>query len=117
MLIAEDLLLLLTDDVSGRLSVAAGPVDVGLAGANLLELTLMNRVDLSGEADEGKPGRVVVRDPAPTGDAVLDTALQVLAAHPGKKPSAVLTPLSRHLRRTLYERLADAGVVRAEEGR
>jgi hypothetical protein len=117
MLIAEDLLLLLTEDVSGRLAVSSEPADLGLAGAALLELTLMNKVDLSREGDPGKPGRVVVRDPAPTGDAVLDTALDVLAAHPGKKPAAVLRPLAKHLRATLYERLAGAGLVRAEEGR
>lgn len=116
MLIAEDLLLLLTADESGRLSAPAEQVDVGLAGANLLELALMDRVDLSGQGDGGRPGRIVA-DPASTGDPVLDAALEILAARQGKKPSTVLTPLSRHLRRTLYERLADKGVLRAEQGR
>ncbi|MGH3203836.1 MAG: GPP34 family phosphoprotein [Streptosporangiaceae bacterium] len=49
MLLAEDLLLLVTDDASGRLSVPAAQVDAGLGGANLVELTLLNKVDLSGE--------------------------------------------------------------------
>jgi hypothetical protein len=35
MLLAEDLLLLVTDDVSGRLSVPAAQVDAGLGGANI----------------------------------------------------------------------------------
>jgi hypothetical protein len=46
MLLAEDLLLLVTDDASGRLSVPAAQVDAGLGGANLAELTLMNKVGL-----------------------------------------------------------------------
>jgi len=71
MLLAEDLLLLVTDDTSGRLSAPAVQVDAVLGGANLVELTLLNKVDLSGEGDQGKPGRIIVRDPSPVGDEVL----------------------------------------------
>ena len=117
MLLAEDLLLLVTDDASGRLSAPAEQVDAGLGGANLVELTLRNKVDLSGEQDPGKPGRIIVRDPSPAGDAVLDSALEILSARQGKRPSTVIGPLSKNLRRTLYQRLADRGVVRAERNR
>src|SRR5215472_15237013 len=117
MLLAEDLLLLVTDDASGRLSAPAEQVDAGLGGANLVELTLRNKVDLSGEQDPGRPGRIIVRDPSPAGDAVLDPALEILVARQGRRPSAVIWPLSKNLRRTLYQRLADRGVVRAERGR
>src|SRR5215469_14240869 len=117
MLLAEDLLLLVTDDASGRLSAPAEQVDAGLGGANLVELTLRNKVDLSGEQDPGRPGRIIVRDPSPAGDAVLDAALEILSARQGKKPSTVIGPLSKNLRRTLYQRLADRGVVRAEKSR
>jgi hypothetical protein len=117
MLLAEDLLLLVTDDHSGQLSVPAAQVDAGLGGANLVELALMNKVDLSGEEGEGKPGRIVVKDPSPAGDDVLDAALEILAANQGRKPSAVIRPLSKNLRQALYERLAAAGVIRAERGK
>ena len=117
MLLAEDLLLLVTDDVSGRLSAPAEQVDAGLGGANLVELTLRNKVDLTGEQDPGKRGRIIVRDPSPAGDAVLDAALQILIARQGRKPAKVIKPLSKNLRRTLYQRLADRGVVRAERGK
>jgi hypothetical protein len=117
MLIAEDLLLLVTDDASGRLCAQAAQVDIGLGGANLLELTLMRKADLSGAGDEGKPGRIIVRDPSPTGDEVLDAALEILVAKQGDKPSAVIKPLSRNLRGTLYGRLVEAGVLRARQGR
>jgi hypothetical protein len=86
-------------------------------GANLVELTLQNKVDLSGEQDPGKPGRIVVRDPSPAGDTILDAALEILIARQGQKPSAVIGPLSKNLRQMLYERLASGGVVRAERGK
>ena len=114
---AEDLLLLVTDDASGRLSAPAAQVDAGLGGANLVELTLRNKVDLSGEGDPSEPGRIIVRDPSPAGDAVLDAALEIITAHQGKKPSTAIRPLSKNLRQSLYQRLANAGVVRAEQGR
>jgi len=117
MLLAEELLLLVTDDVTGRLSAPAAQVDAGLGGANLVQLTFMNKVDITGEGDRGKRGRIVVRDPSPTGDEVLDAALQILAARQGSKPSAVIRPLGKNLRRMLYQRLAAAGVLRAGQGR
>jgi len=117
MLIAEDLLLLVTDDLSGRMSAPGATVDAGLGGANLIELTLRGKVDLSGGQDPGKPGRIIVRDPSPAEDAVLDTALEIVIAHQGQKPSTVIKPLSKNLRQTLYQRLADSGVVRAERGK
>jgi hypothetical protein len=116
-LIAEDLLLLLTDDRSGRLTVTAAQVDIALGGANLVELTLAGKVDLTREGDHGRPGRIVVRDATPPGDPVLDAALQTLVALSGKKPSAVIRPLSKNLRRTLYERLVGGGILRAEHGK
>jgi Golgi phosphoprotein 3 (GPP34) len=116
MLLAEDLLLLVTDDASGRLSVPAAQVDIGLAGANLLELALMTRVSVSGDHDS-KPGRIVVRDPAPTDDPVLDAALQIVIAHQGRTPATLIRPLGQNLRHTLHARLASSGVIRAGEGR
>jgi hypothetical protein len=117
MLLAEDLLLLVTDDTSGKLTASAAQVDAGLGGANLIELTLMNKVDLSGAGDQGKPGRIIVRAPSPVGDDVLDAALAILITRQGSKPSTVIRPLSKNLRQTLYERLAGNGVIRAGRGR
>jgi hypothetical protein len=117
MLLAEDLLLLVTDDASGRLSVPGVQVDAGLGGANLVELTLLGQVDVSGEQDQGRPGRIIVRDPSPPGDDVLDAALRILVERQGSKPSAVIRPLGKNLRPVLYQRLADGGVLRAGRGR
>ena len=117
MLIAEELLLLLTDDTSGRLLGPGDQADAALGGANLVELTLLGKVDLSGPGDAGKPGRIVIRDPSPPGDEVLDAALQVALGHQGGKPSALIRPLGKNLRRELYARLAASGVIRADQGR
>jgi hypothetical protein len=110
-------LLLLTNDTSGQLAVPAAHADAALGGAVLAELALLGKVGLSDEADGGKPGRLVVGDPSPPGDAVLDAALETVLAHRGKKPSAVIRPLGKHLRQILHERLAAAGVLRAQQAR
>ena len=117
MLIAEDLLLLLTDDASGRLAVPATQADAALGGANLIELTLLHKADLTSEHDAGKPGRLIVRDPSPAGDEILDPAQQTITPQQGKRPAAVIRPLGKNLRQVLYARLASRGVLRAEEGR
>ncbi len=75
MLLAEDLLLLLTDDATGR--VRGGEADTGIGGAALLiDLALLGRVRITekGERDH-KPDRVIVANPAPTDHRVLDAAL------------------------------------------
>jgi hypothetical protein len=117
MLLAEEFLLLVTDEASGRLSVPAARVDLGLGGANLIELTLMGKVGISGNRETGTPGRLIVRDPAPAGDQVLDDALQTVISHQGKKPATVIRPLSKSLRPVLYQRLASSGVLRDKQGR
>jgi hypothetical protein len=108
MLLAEDLLLLLTDDRTGRLLAPAEEVDAALSGAQLIELSLSGRVDL----DERK--RLVLRDGSPTGDELLDHALGVVSGKQGKKPPVVLGPLGKNLRERLYARLTECGILRAQ---
>jgi hypothetical protein len=110
MLLAEDLLLLVTDDSTGRLVAGGTEVDVALGGARLVELALLERVDLA-------DGRLRIRDDSPTGDDLLDDALVVVAGKAGKKPKDAVGPLGKKLRPRLYDRLVAAGVLRAEEGR
>jgi Golgi phosphoprotein 3 (GPP34) len=43
--------------------------------------------------------------------------LQTLVKRQGRKPSAVIKPLGKKLRRVLYQRLAARGVLRAERRR
>lgn len=111
MLIAEELLLLVTDDGTGKLTVSSHEVDVALGGALLIELTLMQRVDVAGEGEHVRQGRLVVKDAGPTGIDLLDEALEKIARKQGKKPQDVVTSLVKTLRPRLYERLAKQGVL------
>jgi hypothetical protein len=111
MLLAEDLLLLLTDDETGRLVVTGSEMDIALGGAQLVELSMTGHVDV----DEKK--RLVVRDTTPTGDPVLDRSLATVREREGKKPSSVIGTLGRGVRGELYERLAGSGILRAEQGK
>lgn len=110
MLLAEDLLLLLTDDETGRLRVSGSEIDVALGGAQLVELSLSGHVGVEEK-------RLVVLDTTPTGDEVLDQALQTVRDREGKKPSSLVSPLGEKLRPRLYERLAASGILRAEQGK
>jgi hypothetical protein len=116
-LLAEDLLLLLTDDDTGRLAASNTEVDVALGGALLVELALMDRVDVAGTGERMGKGRLVVTDANPTGDRLLDEALAIVEQNEGKKPQNVVARLGKRARVRLYERLAQGGVLRAEEDR
>jgi Golgi phosphoprotein 3 (GPP34) len=117
MLLAEDLLLLLTDDDTGKLAVSSTEVDVALGGALLVELTLMHRVDVAEPDERVHEGRLVVRDRDPTGDRLLDEALTIVGQKEGRKPQSVVTRLGKRARVRLYERLVEGGVLRAEDDR
>jgi hypothetical protein len=117
MLIAEDLLLLLTNDETGKLAASASEVDVALGGALLVELTLLQRVDLAGPSEQVGTGRLVVRDATATSDPLLDEALATVGEKQGKKPQNVVTALGKRARVRVYDRLAGRGLVRAESGK
>jgi hypothetical protein len=117
MLIAEDLLLLLTDDQTGKLAVSSDKVDVALGGAMLLDLTAAHRVGVAGEAEGVREGRLVVRDTSTTSDDVLDEALAQLVNKQGKKPKEVVPILGKGLRDRLHARLVDRGLLREESRR
>ena len=114
MLIAEDLLLLLTDDSSGKPVVGSTELDHGVAGGVLLELAITARVDVEPGRGLARKGRLVVVDGSPTGEQVLDEALQSIAAKPGRKPEAVVGSLRKGLRDHLYGQLVTQGMLRAE---
>lgn len=114
-MIAEDLLLLLTDDDTGKPVVDTTRLDLALGGAVLVELIDRGRLDLTGE---GRKQRVVVADATPTGDPVLDEALgRVVDRQRTSTPQDWVPRLARNVRGALWERLAERGILRAEEGR
>jgi hypothetical protein len=113
-LIAEDLLLLLFDDVTGKAVTDRTKLDNALAGAVVLELAVMGRV----EQDPGdRRGRLVVTDASPTGDGVLDEALRRIADKQPVKAERVLGGIAKHLRDGLLARLADRGALRRQDAK
>jgi hypothetical protein len=117
MLLAEDLLLVLTDDQTGKLAASSTEVDVALGGALLVELALRECVDVAGADERVREGRLVVRDANPTGNGLLDETLAIVEQKEGKKPQSVVARCGKGVRRQLYGRLAEGGVLRAEEDR
>jgi Golgi phosphoprotein 3 GPP34 len=114
-LIAEDLLLLLYDDETGKPVSWSVPLDHGLAGAVLMELSLLGKVDVADQGEHVKPGRLVIRDPSPTGDPVLDARLAIVADKVGSKPAHVIGKVSKNLRGALLEQLAGRGILRVDK--
>src|SRR5690606_11041965 len=92
MLLAEDILLLLTEDQTGKAVVDTSTLELALAGAVLLELALAGRVDVAGPGEAVKPGRVVVRDAAPAGDPLPDPALPRIAGGSPREPDSPPSP-------------------------
>jgi len=109
----EQLLLLCLDDQSGAFRVSW--IDHGLSGGALAELMLRERIHLD------ERNRVVVENPAPTGDDLLDRALSRLAE--GRRPgrlsgwAATLYKGRPTVRDSLLARLVDRGILTPQEGR
>jgi len=118
MLIAEDVLLLLTDDRTGKPVVDSTRLPLALAGAALVELVLANRVAVTDGGRWGSGPRVAVVDPTPLGDRVLDEALARIRGRRQPVPATtVLNALTKGLADALRKRLVERGILRAEEGR
>jgi Golgi phosphoprotein 3 (GPP34) len=117
MLIAEDLLLLLYDDETGKPVTGSPGLDYALAGAVVIELTMQGKVDVTGPGDPGRPGRLKLVDDRPTDDPVLDERLAILTGKEGKKPKDVIGRLSKKLRDQLLYRLAQRGILEADRDR
>ena len=118
MILAEDLLLLLYDDDSGRPVVDGTKVDFGLAGAVLLDLALQGRVAVAAKGERVRQGRLYVTDHESLGDPILDEALAGIGADDGRRtPKSILGMLKKGLRARLLYRLADRGILHREQRR
>lgn len=84
-------------------------LDNGLGGALMLELALSGRIDV---ADK----KVVVRDPTPTGDRLVDQALeQIAAAGKARKAGYWVSKFARDIRGRVLDQLVADGVLRVEK--
>ena len=105
--LAEELALLGYGD-DGKPVTDRMHLDNGLGGALLLELALAERVDIEDK-------RVVVRNPAPTGDPIIDQALaQIVNDQKSRKPGHWVTKFAK-TREQVMDSLVAQGAVRREE--
>ncbi|MEV6599080.1 GPP34 family phosphoprotein [Actinoplanes sp. NPDC051346] len=106
--IAEEFTLLAYRN-DGSPEIDSTRLNYGLGGALLLELALAHRID----AEDKK---VVVRDPAPLGDPLLDEALGRIAAEPKvRKPGHWVSAFAKDTRRRTLDALVDAGVLTRQQ--
>lgn len=114
-LIAEDLLLLLLDDESGKL--ASSYLEPVLGGAVLVELALDGVLDV-GKADGFRArSRVHVVPGAPAPDDSVLTAGLTRVAEKERTAQDLVGRLGKGLRDTLLARLVERGIVRLEQDR
>ena len=113
-LIAEDLLLLLLDEESGKVT-ASDSAAVALGGAVLAELAILGAVTVEERTSRWKAPKVTVSGPAPE-DRVLADALDVVAE---KERSAqdLVQRFGKGLVQTLGDRMADRGIVERRQTR
>lgn len=112
-LLAEDVLLLLIDDATGKVLLDRTRLDRVLAGAVLVELAFAERVAPAPPGGPVKAGRIVVLDRRPLGNGILDEALARLDGKPAR-PARAVEKLVKGLRAALLTRIVDAGFVRVE---
>lgn len=106
--LAEDLLLLLLDDASGRLITDATSADHALAGAVLVDLVSAGRV-----AEES--GKLHVMDTASLDEPVLEACLERLAEKAPVKPQRAVEVLAKNVRGTVLDALAGRGLIRQDK--
>jgi Golgi phosphoprotein 3 len=111
--LAEELLLLATNERGSTESGAWASLDNGIAGARLLELSLAGRLAL------GEKGAIVVADERPTGDELADEALARIADSERSRNAKhwVSKLASGKVRKQVLSRLDDRGVLAAERSK
>jgi hypothetical protein len=112
--IADDLLLVLLDDDTGRPRVDSTRLDYALAGAVLLELALDGRIDA--EPGTFRRAPVVAVDSRVTEDEILDGALRQIDARP-RRADRLVPAVSKGLRRRLIARGERGGRLRRDRTR
>ena len=102
---------LLAYDDDGKPVTDGTHLDNGLGGALLLELALAGRVDVAGK-------KVVVADPEPVGDPLIDLAFGMIVSDPkARKPGHWVTKFAKNARNQVMDQLVAEGVVRRERSR
>ena len=113
---AEEILLLLLDDESGEfVSTPVWPRRCALAGAVLMDLALLNRIDTDLR-------KLVVVDPSPTGDDLIDPILATIVGeteiHDARHwVERIADERSGWIQEQALSRLVRRGILESEGGR
>ena len=95
MVITDELLLLATDDTTGKNLASGTNLDAALAAALLVELALSERISIApAETGWRERGKITVINTAPTDDTDLDMVLAKLAAKDGQKVKNLISPMT-----------------------
>lgn len=110
-ILAEDVFLLLVDDVTGKPTVDSTKFPRVLAGALVLELAMHGAVRITAPNEPVKKGRLVVSGPPPQGP-LLARAYSVVGAEKNPaKPQRAIEKLQRKLKEEIASRLVHQGYV------
>lgn len=112
---AEEILLLLLDDETGRIEeVPVNVMELLLSGAVVMDLAFRGRLDCDLE-------KLFLVDAAPTGEAILDVALKEIgAARDSRSPRHWIQRLSAQggdLQEAALNRLVERGILKTEDTR
>ncbi|MFD1810744.1 GOLPH3/VPS74 family protein [Rhodococcus gannanensis] len=116
-LLAEDLLLLLLDDETGKPLVDGSALPRALAGAVLLDLSLDAVVEPADGSGAVKKGRLVLRDRTAPLDPILAHAVAQLRGSKPLKPVAAIEKLGKNLREAVLGRIVERGWVHEAKGK
>ncbi len=114
-MLAEELLLLLTDDVSGKLQVKKYPLNMALAGAVLADLMLSQRISIKVAGLNYWDAQITVVNDSSTGDPILDTGLQRISPLQPGDPRHYLSKVAQDLHEEILEHLVQHGVLRVNK--
>jgi hypothetical protein len=112
-LIAEDLVLLLLDDETGKLEHATY-LDTGIGGALLVELAMAENVSVVKDGGFWARAKVHVSSAPPPADPVLVEALELVGEKP-RTAEDLVGRLGRRRRDVLLDRLRERGILEERE--
>jgi hypothetical protein len=117
-LIAEDVLLLLLDDGSGKPVVDSTKLPRVLAGSLVLELAMTGVLRVSGDGEQVKKGRLVVAGGPPPTDPLLQRVTDAVATSSRPMtPKRAIEKLQKGLRDEVASRLVAQGFVDEKRGK
>ena len=106
---AEDLLLIVTDPLTGKPQLDSMKADPVLGGAHHLDLVAAGYLALDGV---GRKARVIVVSHAPVGDPLLEQAFARIRNRGRQTPQNTVTKLGKQARKHVYASLVTKGQMR-----